>query len=416
MIRVQRSGTAFPSVYNTLNQPNTTYQPVRATKRIRVGIRPLPDRPSTDFGNRRQSLVVVPDRNRDKYGTSMGATLQEQAAAGALRPAELGYDAEPDELFRAPLPKGASGRLGQANLIHLIRDNIRATRAASGSSEGIQWQDAIEGAPESIEEQSSLAARAARAAGVAGIAGARLTARAARAAAAAGIDVSGRAFREAYMPEEEPVRQEAEPEWQDIEPEWQDIIPVPPPLPPNLGPSRRSKLEEDIKAVKLAKPRLANQAVSGMMESEAKMEEPESEEEPEYQPKTYIIKQKLPEVEDPYWMESKEEESPMEDPFEFETAGKAKKLPPMEEPEMQNKYRYAIRNVSSSSSTLTLIDTVDGSTFEYNPNSKIKLSEIDYNIEDPLSKYYVKKVLKKNPNLIKRRVETYLINQGKLKK
>lgn len=406
MIRVQRSGTAFPSVYNTLNQPNTTYQPVRATKRIRVGIRPLPDRPSTDFGNRRQSLVVVPDRNRDKYGTSMGATLQEQAAAGALRPAELGYDAEPDELFRAPLPKGASGRLGQANLIHLIRDNIRATRAASGSSEGIQWQDAIEGAPESIEEQSSLAARAARAAGVAGIAGARLTARAARAAAAAGIDVSGRAFREAYMPEEEPVRPEAEPEWQDIEPEWQDIIPVPPPLPPNLGPSRRSKLEEDIKSVKLAKPRLANQAVSGMMESEAKVEKSESEDEPEYQPKSYILKPTLPKVEDPLGFEQGEEETPMEDPFEF--------IRPMKKTEMQGKYRYVVRNISKASNTLTLLDTATNNTFEYNPGSTIKLSDIDYRIEDPVSKYYAKKVNKQNIDTVKRRVETYLVNKGKL--
>ncbi len=101
MIRVQRSGTAFPSVYNTLNQPNTTYQPVRANARPRVGIRPLPGRPSTDFGDKRQRITVVPDRNRDKYGSSLGAMLQEQAAAGALRPAELGYEAEPDELFRA---------------------------------------------------------------------------------------------------------------------------------------------------------------------------------------------------------------------------------------------------------------------------------------------------------------------------
>jgi hypothetical protein len=71
MITYNRSGTAFPSVYNILNQPHTTFQPYVSKKKVKKQNYKPPnfyERPSDSFSNVPKKIKIVPYKGRDKTG------------------------------------------------------------------------------------------------------------------------------------------------------------------------------------------------------------------------------------------------------------------------------------------------------------------------------------------------------------
>lgn len=135
MIAVSRAGSAFPSTYNSLNQPHTTFQPVRQVGPTRVAIQKYGQRVQSDFQNKPGKMVVIPVRNRDKYGSSFSDSAMDTAVRQEVEPADFGL---PGRQFERPLPKDLVRQLVGVALmralqragVNLPRNNARAALAA----------------------------------------------------------------------------------------------------------------------------------------------------------------------------------------------------------------------------------------------------------------------------------------------
>jgi hypothetical protein len=71
MITYNRSGTAFPNLYNILNQPHTTFQPYVSKKKVKKQNYKPPnfyERPSDSFSDKPKKIKIVPYKGRDKEG------------------------------------------------------------------------------------------------------------------------------------------------------------------------------------------------------------------------------------------------------------------------------------------------------------------------------------------------------------
>lgn len=129
MITLSRRSSANPSIYNTLNVSHVANHPGRQTKPTGpkgyppkgVAVRKINRDVSTSFKRKQEgSIVVVPVKNRDRYGTSFSESMQESAVSEAADPSLLGVRGEQ---FRGKIPKKFIDRLLTPAMLASLQQN-----------------------------------------------------------------------------------------------------------------------------------------------------------------------------------------------------------------------------------------------------------------------------------------------------